>query len=479
MSTNWKTSAVAEANLQGCDTGIVLGTIDAESSGDNRSVSTTGAVGFGQIMVMYHYDAFQYVSQRFNAIIPYSSNTSALQSFILNNENYSMAMAVFVIKQYWLQANQDFNKFTKLYEGPAATDTQRRYNIYVQYAGKNPNSVMSQTSSSNTNSNSNSVNGTLAIPETNFGVVGTGSQPSNILFGRRYRVIVSNKNGVGLDVSKLRCTFNIQKTMQMQANYSTVTIYNLSAQSENKLITEGNRVVIEAGYEGEQYGCIYDGTVIQPIRDKQDGVNYLLTLSCLDADGFLNGGLINFSVAKGQIHRDVVTNIVSNAAVPTDTNFISKSLGNTKLLRGKVCFGLAKDYLRQIAISNNGTFYTEDNKVNIIQLTDLPNNEIIELSPTSGLIGVPTQTEYGVSFKCLINPRIKINSLVHIDNSLIHDMQTQIGQVVRSLDNSGIYRIIKINHTGDTRGDDWFTQCESVSQAGLAPNMLSNTGNGF
>ena len=353
-------------------------------------------------------------------------------------------------------------------------DKINTYNL-TQY----DNGTYVETLSLETENNDTSTNGTLAIPETNFTVTGEGSYPSSILFGRRFRLLVSNDNGVALDVSKLRCSFNIQKTMQMQANYSTVTIYNLSAKTENTIINEGNKVILEAGYEGEQYGKIYEGTVIQPIRDKQDGVNYLLTLNCLDGDGFLNGGVVNFSLSKGQTHRDVTNSLTSKASFPTSLNNISQSLGNTSLIRGKVCFGLSKDYLRQIAISNNASLYIEDGKVNIIQASDLPNDEIIELSPMSGLIGVPAQTEYGVSFTCLLNPKIKINSLVHIDNSYIHDMQAQIGQVIRSLDSSGIYRIIKVVHNGDSWGDNWFTQCETISQAGLAPALLQTTGNSF
>jgi hypothetical protein len=144
------------------------------------------------------------------------------------------------------------------------------------------------------------------------------------------------------------------------------------------------------------------------------------------------------------------------------------------LTRGKVLFGQPKDYLRQVAKSEGATFYTDDGKINIVKASDFKKNEIIELNPTSGLIGVPEQLNYGVKGKCLLNPRIKINSLIHIDNSLIRAQQaSQTAQY--TLDNDGIYRVIKVAYSGDTRGDEWYTEFETVSQAGNVPSMLTNS----
>ena len=107
-------------------------------------------------------------------------------------------------------------------------------------------------------------------------------------------------------------------------------------------------------------------------------------------------------------------------------------MSESKLTRGKVIFGLAKDYLRQIAKSENATFYIEDNKVNIVKVTDIPQGQAVDLSPASGLVGVPAQSEYGVAVKCLLNPKIKINTFVHIDNSLIREQRREIGQFLRA-----------------------------------------------
>jgi len=318
--------------------------------------------------------------------------------------------------------------------------------------------------------------GVIKIPESNFEVVPDSISSGDVLYGRRYRVIVSSLNGeIAFDVSQLRCTFSCIKNI-MEANYSEVVIYNLSPTTENIVIKEGYRVVVEAGYEGSQYGIIFDGNVIQPLRDKEGGVTFKLSLVSMDSDMFLVSGTVNFSIMRGQNSRSLAESIVNSSNVSTQLGEISQNFSESKLTRGKAIFGLTSDYLRQIAQSQAATFYMEDGKVNIIRADDYPEGEIIELSPESGLIGVPAQSDYGATIKMLLNPRVKLGSMIHIDNSLIHNKQFQQGQAFYGLDQDGIYRVIKITHKGDTRGEDWYTEVETVTQSGLdVPNMLSGS----
>ena len=453
------------------DVSIVLATVEAETGGNNILGDNGNALGFGQVWPQWHNDAFVYAANKYRVSWP--STLPEQQQLVLSNDPLSMAATVYVIKNDWIAARKDFRQYSLIYVGPAIPDSDytRRYNIWLKYQGN------SSAAYSNGGAYDSSYTSQfdVTIPASNYGVVANSQRFGNVLYGRRYRVIVSNKNGAALDVSQLRCKFNIQKTILQQPNFSEIVIYNLSPDTENSIIQEGNRIVLEAGYEGDQYGLIFDGDIVQPIRDKEDGVTYRLSLYSLDGDRFMNYGFVGFSLLKGQTARSAANNIASQAKIPSRLGSISDGFSKSELTRGKVVFGLAKDYLRQLAQSQDATFYMEDGKINIIRADDLPTGEIFDLSPSSGLIGVPAQSEYGVSFKCLLNPRIKINALVHIDNSMIRAQQHQQGQIIRNLDNDGIYRVISVNLIGDTRGDEWYTECQTVSQAGLIPGMIAIT----
>ena len=292
----------------------------------------------------------------------------------------------------------------------------------------------------------------------------------NALFIRRYRVLVSSGGNSGLDVSQLRCTFDIEKSMSETPNFSEISIYNLSAQTENIVIKSGSRLVLEAGYEGEQYGLIFDGDIVQTLRDKEDGTTYKLTLLSQDGDKFLNSGIVNASFRAGQNSRSIISEIANKATNSVELHTISDNLENTTLPRGKVIFGLGRDYLHQIARSEQAAFYVNDGKVNIVKANDLPQGRIIDLSPTSGLIGTPEQVDDGIKAKCLLNPLLNLNSFVHINNKHVRMQKAGRDSLPKQLDYDGVYRVIKINHIGDSRGDSWYTEFVGISQSGSIPD---------
>ncbi|NRQ51993.1 hypothetical protein [Brevibacillus sp. HD1.4A] len=481
-----KSIAVYEAQVQGVELPIVLATLEAETNFRNITGDKGNALGPGQVWPKWHNESFKWAAERFRLVWP--STLQEQTKLVLSNDHFATAVAVRVIGRNWKAAKRNFRQFSLIYVGPKIPDSdyQRRLNIYLKYADGAAAAAAQSAYTPSAGSGSTSVqNNTfqpgirpindITLPSTNYGVVANSQRYGNVLYGRRYRVLVSNKKGTALDVSDLRCTFEVYKTI-MQPQFSTLTIYNLNAETENQIINEGDRIYLEAGYEGEQYGLIFIGDVVQPLRGKEDGVTYKLTLNSLDSDRALNtDAFVAFSTSKGQTARDVVNSVLSRARVPMESGFISEGLSQAKLTRGKVVFGAPKDYLRQLAQSNAATFYVEDGKVNIIRATDYPKNEIVDLAPESGLVGTPMQSDFGITFKCLLNPRLKLNSLVRINNSLIQAQTYQFGQIPRSLDAEGIYRIIELRHTGDNRGDNWHTECTAVSQAGgVIPGIIAS-----
>jgi hypothetical protein len=316
----------------------------------------------------------------------------------------------------------------------------------------------------------------ISFPPTNYSVVANSQRTGDVLYGRRYRILVSNKQGNALDVSDLHCTFDIQTVVNQTPPFSTVVIYNLNAATENFILNYGDKITVEAGYVGTQYGLIFDGEIIEPIRDKPDNVTYRLTLNCLAANRQLNQAFAAFTLNRGQSARSITESLATKATVLSPVGDLSPMLSTAKLPRGKTVFGLTRQYLRQIAQGNNVAYYAgHDGSINLLHATDPPKGEIIKLTPSSGLIGQPSQQDLGVSFECLLNPAIGINTLVQIDSDLIEAQTYTIGQVQRPLDAAGIYRVVGVENIGDTRDTDWYTSCTTVSQAGGIPGMVSST----
>lgn len=303
----------------------------------------------------------------------------------------------------------------------------------------------------------------------------------NTQFGRKYRVLVSVHGDTAIDVSDLRCTFKIEKVWGGKLTQAgEITIFNLNAKLENDIIftaaAGGNvQVMLEAGYEGGNYGVIFRGDLIQPIRYKEDAVTYALKLICSDSDNELNSSFVNFTLANGQTASQVAAQTARNSTVPFQLN--QDKLSEQKSERAMAVFGMAKDVLRSIAVNNNSVFYFDDGQANISNVEKEPVVvEAIKLNAQTGMIDMPKQNNGGVDLRCLINPQIKLGNFVLLNNRdiLVEQLEIGSGQYQTLLDMDGLYRVIKYTITGDTRGNDWYYDLKTITQAGKLPVMLQD-----
>lgn len=327
--------------------------------------------------------------------------------FLANNSRYAAAIGL-----------KDASQQVKAIADAGYATESNYYSITMQILSEN-NLTQYDNGTYIGGDSANSKSDGITVEATNYQVIANSEKKGDVFFGRRYRITVSDNNGNALDVSDLHCTFNIVKSILMEPNTSEITIYNLNAQTENTIMLSGKRVTVEAGYEGSQFGLIFDGDILQTIREKEESNTYKLTIIALDSDRAINFEIVNFSIARGQTARDILEHIANKASNPIQLGSISDKLKGQTLTRGKAIFGKASDYMRQIAKSYDLHFYMDDGSLNLISLDELPEGEIFELSPESGLIGIPEQTDYGLSGQSLLNPQIKLNSLIHIDNSLV------------------------------------------------------------
>lgn len=326
---------------------------------------------------------------------------------------------------------------------------------------------------------------------------------TDYMYPRKWRVLVSSsassrqvtdqssntrKVESAIDVSKLKCTFNIRKNYQRQ-NVGIVSIYNLSADLEAQLISEGDRVIIEAGYEsmvmtGENkgsygepklYGKIYDGSVIKFAKSKENNTDRVLTLVCQDADQPLNLGFISQSYTRGLTAREAVNRICSDSTIKLPVGNLSESLQTVPLPRGKVVFGAPKDYIDSIAKGNAAQVWTDGEIINVTKITDPNLDEAIVLTPESGLIGDPDQTPYGITFRCFLRPDLKFRGLVQLKSAETKDSSSADPNQTPP-DPEGIYQINDIVYVGDTWGQDWYCQIEGISRYGKSalPMMMDS-----
>lgn len=314
---------------------------------------------------------------------------------------------------------------------------------------------------------------------------------SNPFFGRKWKILVMKASGEEAwsvsdseyEATSLRCQFTIEQSGFQTPWYSDVAIWNLAGDTKQDMISacreDGASVVVEAGYRDGKYGKIFDGDIFQPLFDRLNATDNILTLHCIDGLNVLTGNLCSFSLEKGYDYAGIISEMSkqgnSSKEIPIDKDGISPNLDKKQAPRGASFYGEPRTYLRNIARDNNAQFFMRYGNLNMSMPDDESDEEPVLITPDTSLIGTPQQITNGVSFTVLLNPELEVKRplrVVKLDNTVIRQQKLRQGMMVSPLDQDGLYKVIKVTHRGDTRGNDWYTDVIGINKVGNVSALL-------
>lgn len=289
-------------------------------------------------------------------------------------------------------------------------------------------------------------------------------------YTRKVQLIVANNAGDGLDLSHLRIVFDIKLSDAQTPNTARVRVYNLSQNTIAQIQKEFTYITLQAGYDSN-FGTIFYGNIKQVIYGSENNVDTFIDISAGDGDDPYNYSVVNTTLAAGAKQKD----IVAAALLPMfdrgiEQGFIDDS--DSKVLpRSKVMYGMSRDHLRKSAVNTNTSWSVQAGKYQSVKQTGVLPNTAVVLNSKSGLIETPNQTNDGIIAKCLLNPNIKVASSIQINQNDIMleliDDQTSTDDTEASTPSpiaaDGFYRVLIAEHTGDTRGNDWYTNITALS----------------
>lgn len=161
---------------------------------------------------------------------------------------------------------------------------------------------------------------------------------------------------------------------------------------------------------------------------------------------------------------------------------ITGDFPDTVFPRGRAIYSSTRNVMDNIAAQCKATWQLVDGQVQMVP-EDKYIHEAIVLNADTGLIGMPQQTMGGgVNVRCLINPNIRINGLIQLDQASVYratvgnsDIAQSLGRIGTSVYNGniesdtlpskqqaasiatdGVYIVKAIDYTGDTRGQAWY-----------------------
>jgi hypothetical protein len=267
------------------------------------------------------------------------------------------------------------------------------------------------------------------------------------------------------EISDLRVVFNIEKSLVGFPNLANIQLYNLKEDNRNKLEKSNEKIQLYAGYEDTSTPLIFDGDIVNVVNKKK-GVDWISEIFAQDGASILNSATINKTLPAGTSTEQIYNELLSNMGGITKgiTEGLRNCLsGKQSLLRALQLSGNVKDWLDKISKDCGFDYSVNEGVIETTpKNTPLSDESPVIINQTTGMLNSPERTEIGVNVTNLLLPALKLGRTIKIESVA---QEINIGNLffrkIPPIRNEGVYRIDKLIHLGDNRGDQWETQIQA------------------
>jgi hypothetical protein len=265
-----------------------------------------------------------------------------------------------------------------------------------------------------------------------------------------------------IDITGLRISFSIAKSIHYQTNTAIIKIWNIGQDKRNKIIDYNALVILFAGYENDGgLSNLFRGytTSVSHIYDFPD---IITILECGEGERFINNSRVALSYSGNIPAKTIISDIVAKMGMrliefTASSNLVYRQ-GFSGIYMGKVVLKTVCDKLGLEAI-----FVGED-QVRIVTQGQTGSSPPFQINSNTGMIGVPQRFTWrnlepyraanapntGYKVNIALNPLIIPGSTITLDSTHI--------------DFKGLYLVRTVRHEGDTFGQVWASNLEVVQQ---------------
>ena len=243
----------------------------------------------------------------------------------------------------------------------------------------------------------------------------------------------------GLEITDLRQAVTITKKSNATQNRGALTIWNLSPQNETRIEERGDEISIEAGYP-DTLALLVEGTVQRVVRTRERTARIcritigdkLVGIPSEGGGDNSVGGITRSDIcrAPARFTDFVWAGFPSTGALRALLDGSEPSLAGVNWFEsdGLIRFGPQA----RNAPNSGGGQQTQ---------TDAPT---IMLSPQTGLIESPVETDEGLQVRCFMDPAIQVGCTVELESEAVN----------------GSFKCVALRHTGDNWTNDFTSNLE-------------------
>ena len=289
---------------------------------------------------------------------------------------------------------------------------------------------------------------------------------AELLWKRFAKVTFGKRGEEGKSISGLDLNFSIEKNIGADPNKGTISIFNMNEDSRGVLSqAEDLFISLEVGYGSEEdFFVLFLGDVIRANSSKKAG-DWVTKIECGDGQKDLKKSNFSKSYKKGVSTGKILQDIIDTFDTVTFANperFTSRKLEGSLVIDGDVTKALNK-----IINQQNLTWSVQDEVLRIVSPYEVLDDQVVYLSPSSGLIESPFSQDVsvintttppagqkkkqnvkvsGIKFKSLIIPNILPARAIEIKSRYIE----------------GVFRCQKVMFSGSTFSNNWYASVDAI-----------------
>ena len=254
-----------------------------------------------------------------------------------------------------------------------------------------------------------------------------------------------------------------------------IELFNLSAELAQAIAAygQGSQVILSAGYQNPGPGVIFAGDVYQVLYERPEVVDSKITLMCYTGIPAVMGNFASLRGVAKMTQAALVAKMAAGANTPITIDPASQSgidtLPPTTYPRARPFFGNPHDFINDVSAANNLQSWYGFNGLGISTMSDPNAQTTITYTPSSGILGVPQLTQYGVSLIVVLDPRLRVQNppmQINLSASIIRQLPFEFPGYPALLNPSGNYLVNGLQFRGDSRGNQWETEIAALNALG-------------
>lgn len=266
----------------------------------------------------------------------------------------------------------------------------------------------------------------------------------------------------GVELTATRVAFKIEKDFAKEPNSCELQLINLSPGARHELTRNPLIVHVSAGWsENGGVQLLFTGD-LRHGRSVLDGPDWTTTLQLADGGRAYQHARVSRSYKAGTPALTVIRDTARSLGLALPRNLETTQALNRSYPTGVQLHGKASDELTQLLQPFGYRWAIQNGRLSVLKDDEGEPNQALVISTETGMVGAP---EFGqpekngrppkLTGRSLLNPAIAPGRLIS----------------VRSASISGIFRVDRVTHLGDSHGSEWLTEFEARASTARAANL--------